>query len=71
MGYKSEHPVTASNCPTRAALERKPGDKGFATKSIGARHSAKKTAQHAANLLARQMNAKPKAPKAAKREQRK
>lgn len=45
---------TASKCPTRTALERKPGDPGFLADSIHARHTEKNRQQRAANLMARQ-----------------
>ena len=44
---------TVGNCPTRTALERKPGDNGFLVESIHARHSARKTQQHVANQAER------------------
>mgnify|MGYP006320404365 CR=1 FL=1 len=49
MAYSGNRPVTTGNCPTREALERKPGDKGFLVESIHARHSEKKKLQHIAN----------------------
>lgn len=51
--FNPDRPITASNCPTRAALERCPDDKGFLTQSIGARHSTAKAERHRANIQAR------------------
>lgn len=63
---------TVGNCPTRTALERKPGDKGFLVESIHARHSVRKTQQHIANQAERsaqnqgKLGQRPKAAKVAK-----
>lgn len=53
MSFNPNRPVTVSNCPTRAALERKPGDAGFLVGSINARHTAKKQLRRHENLAAR------------------
>ncbi len=53
MAYDATKPITTSNCPTRTALERKPGDKGFRAESINARHSERKRMNHVKNVQER------------------
>lgn len=53
MAYNPLLPITTSNCPTRAALERNPQTPGFLAESIGARHTRAKAERHAANVQAR------------------
>lgn len=49
MSYDPNKPVTVSNCPTRAALERTP----VITQSIKARHSREKADRHQQNVANR------------------
>lgn len=51
MAYDPMKPVTVSNCPTRAALERT----ATLTKSIKARHSREKADRHQQNVANRAM----------------
>ncbi len=51
MAYDAEKPVTVSNCPTRAALERPATLK----ESIHARHSRVKADRHKQNMADRAM----------------
>ena len=51
MAYDADKPVTASNCPTRAALERPAVRK----ESIHARHSRAKADRHQQNVANRAM----------------
>lgn len=55
MAYDPMKPVTVSNCPTRAALERGPGMAGFLTESIHAKHSREKADRHQQNVANRAM----------------
>lgn len=41
---------TTQKCPTRTALERKPGDPGFLVESIHANHSRAKAERHRQNV---------------------
>ncbi len=52
MAYDAEKPVTVSNCPTRAALERP----AVLKESIGAKHSRAKADRHQQNVADRAMH---------------
>lgn len=58
MAYDTTRPITSGNCPTRTALERKPGDKGFLAESINARHTEQKRANRVKNMQTRQAGGK-------------
>lgn len=53
MAFNPNRPITAANCPTRAALERNVDTPGFLKQSIGATHTKTKAERHRQNVLAR------------------
>jgi len=58
MAYDPNKPITASNCPTRDALEKDFTSGKHLKQSIGARHSPEKTARHKQNVMNRQLGKK-------------